>query len=110
MICPVHILHLSFLIVRIQFWPHIKLMIICMLVIPYFDGSFYVYNHLVRPYLSINPQVIVDAFNKLMVLLHKRDHFVAEAEKYIKENGPEALEKLIANEVWTTWKLGLSLC
>ncbi|XP_059446736.1 uncharacterized protein LOC132178307 isoform X2 [Corylus avellana] len=85
----------------IQFWPHIKLMIICMLVIPYFDGSFYVYNHLVRPYLSINPQVIVDAFNKLMVLLHKRDHFLAEAEKYIKENGPEALEKLIANELKT---------
>jgi len=101
--CLVYILHLSFLIVRIQFWPHIKLMIICLLVIPYFDGSFYVYNHLVRPCLFINPQVIVDKFKKWMVLLHKRDHFLAEAERYIKENGLEALEKLIANEVWTTW-------
>ncbi|GLT62584.1 hypothetical protein SLA2020_352070 [Shorea laevis] len=36
-----------------------------------------------------------------MVLLHKRDNFLAEAERYIKENGPEALEKVIANECKT---------
>jgi len=66
----------------------IKLMIICSLVIPHFDGAFYVYNHLVRPYLLLNP-----------ALLCKRDHFLPEAERYVKENGPEALEKLIDKEV-----------
>jgi hypothetical protein len=105
-------LYLSFIIfffiARIQIWPHIKLMIIFSLVIPYFDGAFYVYNHLVRPYLLLNPQVIVDEFNKWMVLLCKRDHFLAEAERYIKGNEPEALEKLIDKEVWTSWLLGLS--
>jgi hypothetical protein len=97
--CLVYILHLSFFIVRIQIWPHIKLMIICSLVIPYFDGAFYVYNHLVRPYLLLDPQVIADEFNKWRVLLCKKDHFLAEVERYVKENGPEALEKLIDKEV-----------
>jgi hypothetical protein len=99
MICLVYVLHLSFFIVRIQIWPHIKLMIICLLVIPYFNGAFFIYNHLVRPYLLLNPQVIVDEFRKWMLLLWKRDQFLAVAEKYIKGNGPEALEKLIHKEV-----------
>ncbi|KAJ9705503.1 hypothetical protein PVL29_003508 [Vitis rotundifolia] len=30
----------------IPFWPYIKLMIICCLVMPHFDGSYYVYKHL----------------------------------------------------------------
>ncbi|XP_059447581.1 uncharacterized protein LOC132178994 isoform X3 [Corylus avellana] len=85
----------------IKFWRHIKLMIICLLVIPYFNGAFYVYNHLVRPYLLLNPQVIVDEFRKWMVLLCKRDQFLAEAERYIKGNGPKALEKLIDKEFET---------
>ncbi|GLT55148.1 hypothetical protein SLA2020_282950 [Shorea laevis] len=85
----------------IQFWPHIKLMIICWLVIPYFNGAFYVYNRLVRPCLLLSPQVIVDEFNKWMVFLCKRDHFLAEAERYIKGNVPEALEKLIDKEFKT---------
>ncbi|XP_062175968.1 uncharacterized protein LOC133881017 isoform X2 [Alnus glutinosa] len=85
----------------IQIWPHIKLMIICSLVIPNFDGAFYVYNHLVRPYLLLDPQVIVDEFNKWRVLLCKKDHFLAEVERYVKENGPEALEKLIDKELKT---------
>ncbi|KAK7854461.1 uncharacterized protein LOC112037093 [Quercus suber] len=87
------------LLERLWFWPHMKLMIICWLVVPHFDGAFYVYNHLVRPCLSINPLVVIDEFNRWKEFLLKRDHFLSEAERYINENGPEALEELIASKI-----------
>nr|POE94160.1 hva22-like protein a [Quercus suber] len=87
------------LLERLWFWPHMKLMIICWLVVPHFDGASYVYNHLVRPCLSINPLVVIDEFNRWKEFLLKRDHFLSEAERYINENGPEALEELIASKI-----------
>ncbi|KAM3694694.1 hypothetical protein ACJW31_07G075300 [Castanea mollissima] len=86
------------LLERLWFWPHMKLMIICWLVVPHFDGAFYVYNHPVRPCLSINPLVVIDEFNRWKEFLLKRDHFLSEAERYINENGPEALE-VIATKI-----------
>ncbi|KAL6347743.1 hypothetical protein AAG906_026272 [Vitis piasezkii] len=59
----------------VPFWPYIKLMVICWLVIRQFDGSF----------MSINTY---------------RENFLVSADQYIKENGPEALEKLLARK----WK------
>ncbi|XP_034681017.1 HVA22-like protein a, partial [Vitis riparia] len=38
----------------VPFWPYIKLMVICWMVIPHFDGSYSVYQHLVHPCLSMD--------------------------------------------------------
>ncbi|KAF3964047.1 hypothetical protein CMV_011622 [Castanea mollissima] len=81
---------------RLLFWQHMKLMIICWLVVPNFDGAIYVYNHFIHPCLSMNPPIFVDEFNKWKEFLFKRDNFLAQAERYINKNGPEALEELIA--------------
>ena len=48
----------------------------------------------------MNPLVIIHEFNRWKEFLLKRDDFLAEAERYIKENGTEALEELIATKVW----------
>ncbi|KAJ9705510.1 hypothetical protein PVL29_003515 [Vitis rotundifolia] len=86
----------------IPFWPYIKLMIICCLVMPHFDGSYYVYKHLVHPCLSM-PQVIVNwLFNESKKLSPRRENFLVAADQYIKENGAEALEKLLASKLKST--------
>ncbi|XP_015892230.3 uncharacterized protein LOC107426541 [Ziziphus jujuba] len=74
-------------------WQHIRLMIVCWLVIPHFDGALYVYMHLIRPCLCTDLQNVI---NKRMESLYAKDNFLAEMEKYVKENGSEALEKIIA--------------
>ncbi|XP_034679518.1 uncharacterized protein LOC117909549 isoform X5 [Vitis riparia] len=85
----------------IPFWPCIKLMVICWLVIPHFDGSYYVYQHLVQPGLSMDPQVVMNRrFNESKKLYHSRENFLVAADRYIKENGAEALEKLLASKWW----------
>ena len=86
--------------VRIPFWPYIKLMIICCLVMPHFDGSYYVYQHLVHPCLSMVTQVVMNwLFNESKKLSPSRENFLVAADQYIKENGAEALEKLLASKV-----------
>ncbi|KAK4563440.1 hypothetical protein RGQ29_005811 [Quercus rubra] len=85
-------------LVRLLFWPRIKLMIVCWLVVPQFDGAIYVYNHFIHPCLSMNPLVVIDEFNKWKEFLFKRENFLAQAERYINKNGPEALEELIATK------------
>ncbi|KAL4615181.1 hypothetical protein ACB092_07G105600 [Castanea dentata] len=85
-------------LVRLLFWPRIKLMIVCWLVVPHFDGAIYVYNHFIHPCLSMNPLVVIDEFNKWKEFLFKRENFLAQAERYINKNGPEALEELIATK------------
>ena len=90
-----YIMHVS-----IPFWPCIKLMLICWLVIPHFDGSYYVYQHLVHPGLSMDPQVVMNRrFNESKKLYHSRENFLVAADRYIKENGAEALKKLLARKV-----------
>ncbi|KAL7236072.1 hypothetical protein ACSBR1_019361 [Camellia fascicularis] len=84
------------LIEWLPFWPYMKLMAICWLGLPHFNGACYVYKCLIRPCLSANPQGVIRQFVK-----HKEDvslnaeSFLAVAEMYVKENGSEALEKLI---------------
>ena len=98
MTCLLYVLF-PILIVRLLFWPRIKLMIVCWLVVPQFDGAIYVYNHFIHPCLSMNPLVVIDEFNKWKEFLFKRENFLAQAERYINKNGPEALEELIATKV-----------
>ncbi|XP_062025008.1 uncharacterized protein LOC133741085 isoform X1 [Rosa rugosa] len=76
-------------------WPYIRLLIVFFLVMPHFDGALYVYKHLIFPCLSVDPQIVINLFNKRKESL-ARDNFLSEVERYVKENGPEDLEKYIA--------------
>lgn len=81
---------------RIPIWSYAKLILTCWLVLPYFNGAAYVYEHYVRP-LFVNPQTIVN----IWYVPRKKDYFgkpddvLTAAEKYIQENGTEAFETLI---------------
>ncbi|KAH7517645.1 hypothetical protein FEM48_Zijuj09G0086600 [Ziziphus jujuba var. spinosa] len=88
--------HVLNLLEWLLLWPYIRLMIVCWLVTPYFDGAFYVYKNLIRPCLSMDLQNVINWLNKRMESLYAKDNFLIEMEKFIKENGPEALEKIIA--------------
>ncbi|XP_022725271.1 uncharacterized protein LOC111281825 isoform X2 [Durio zibethinus] len=82
----------------LPFWPYMKLTIVCWMMIPRFDGAFYVYNHFIHPCLYIDMQTIINWFKKQQEFVLK-DNFLAEADRYVKAHGPEALEKLIASKV-----------
>ncbi|KAJ7968324.1 HVA22-like protein [Quillaja saponaria] len=84
------------------FWPYIKLMIIFLLVIPHFEGAFYVYNHLLHPCTSMNAQMVIMKCRSWKELLVKRENFIIQAEKYIEDNGSDGLEKLIASKLMNT--------
>ncbi|XP_059297051.1 uncharacterized protein LOC132050047 isoform X3 [Lycium ferocissimum] len=113
------------LIEWVPLWPYIKLITICWLVIPQFNGACYLYQNLIRlcfPVklhdsirqfddscyvyqrllylcLSVNLQTVTDWFNKPMKDPSlKNETFLAVAERYLEENGSDALEKLIANK------------
>ncbi|KAM5548434.1 hypothetical protein ABKV19_000047 [Rosa sericea] len=75
-------------------WPYIRLLIVFFLVMPHFDGALYVYKHLICPCLSMDHQMVFNLFNKRKESL-ARDNFLSEVERYVKENGPESLEKFI---------------
>ncbi|KAK7319503.1 hypothetical protein RJT34_04224 [Clitoria ternatea] len=81
-----------------QFWPYIKLVIIIWLIVPDFGRASHVYNTLVRSYISINSQVVICRLNNWKKFFVKKDNFLLHAERYIKENGIEALEKLLASQ------------
>ncbi|PON93689.1 TB2/DP1/HVA22-related protein [Trema orientale] len=78
------------------FWPYIRLITVCSLLMPYFDGAFYVYNHIICPCLSMGSQIIINLLAKLKQTSVERETILAEVEKYVRENGTEALEKIIA--------------
>ncbi|XP_006359780.1 uncharacterized protein [Solanum tuberosum] len=109
----------------VPLWPHIKLITICWLVIPRFNGACYLYEVLVRPCLlvkwhdsisqlnsscyvylrlsclclSVNLQTVADWFNKPMEDQSlKNETFLSVVEGYLEENGSDALEKHIANK------------
>ncbi|KAF3435885.1 hypothetical protein FNV43_RR22977 [Rhamnella rubrinervis] len=79
-------------------WPYIRIMIVCWLVVPYFDGAFYIYKHLIRPCLSVGPQIVINWFSERKESSHVKDDILTEIERYVKENGPEALEKILASK------------
>lgn len=82
---------------RIPFWSYAKLIATCWLVLPYFSGATYVYEHYVRPFY-MNPQRTVNIWYvpRKKDIFSKPDDILTAAEKYIEENGPEAFENLIS--------------
>jgi len=73
-----------------------KLILTCWLVIPYFSGAAYVYEHFVRP-VFVNPRSInIWYVPKKMDIFRKPDDVLTAAEKYIAENGPDAFEKILS--------------
>jgi hypothetical protein len=85
--------------IRFQLWPHIKLMIILWLIIPDFGRTSYVYNYLIR---SMKPQIVTWRLNSYWRdCFAEKDNFLLHAERYMKENGTETLQKLIASKVIT---------
>ncbi|OMO79107.1 TB2/DP1/HVA22-related protein [Corchorus olitorius] len=80
----------------LPFWSYAKLIFTCWLVIPYFSGAAYVYEHYLRP-LFLNPQQTIN----IWYVPRKKDFFsqpddvLTAAEKYMEQNGKEAFENLI---------------
>jgi aromatic ring hydroxylase len=68
------------------------------LVIPYFSGAAFVYEHYVRPFF-INPQTV-----NIWYVPRKKDKpddILTAAEKYIAENGTEQFQHII-NKVFSS--------
>ncbi|KAK9942962.1 hypothetical protein M0R45_008597 [Rubus argutus] len=78
-------------------WLYFRLLVVFWLVIPHFDGAFYVYKHLICPCLSLDLQNVITWFNNRKESL-MRENFLSEVERFVKENGPEALEKIVTSK------------
>ncbi|KAL5747427.1 hypothetical protein ACOSP7_024430 [Xanthoceras sorbifolium] len=81
----------------IPIWPYAKLIFTCWLVIPYFSGAAYVYEHFVRPFF-VNPgtkTINIWYVPRKKDAVTKKDDILTAAEKYIAENGTEAFENII---------------
>ncbi|KAL3845971.1 hypothetical protein ACJIZ3_003374 [Penstemon smallii] len=84
------------LIEWLPFWSYAKLIFTCWLVIPYFSGAAYVYEHYVRPYLVTRQKSVnIWYVPRKKDVFSKPDDILTAAEKYIEENGSEAFEKII---------------
>ncbi|KOM27080.1 hypothetical protein LR48_Vigan393s002400 [Vigna angularis] len=83
-----------------QFWPYTKLMIIFWLIVPDFGRASYAYNNIIRTCIS-NPQASIRSLNNWRKNFVKKDkdNFLLHADRYLEENGTEALMKLIASKV-----------
>ncbi|XP_058761910.1 uncharacterized protein LOC131635305 isoform X2 [Vicia villosa] len=81
----------------LRVWLYIKLMIVFLLTIPDFGRASYVYNNVIRP---MKLQIVAWRFsNYWRKCFVEKDEFLMHAERYVKENGTEALEKLIASKI-----------
>ncbi|XP_010926542.3 LOW QUALITY PROTEIN: HVA22-like protein a [Elaeis guineensis] len=79
----------------LPFWPFAKLIFNCWLVLPYFNGAAYVYQHYVRP-LFVNKQTVnIWYVPRKKNIFSRPDDVLLAAEIFIEENGPEAFQKLI---------------
>ncbi|XP_054801387.1 uncharacterized protein LOC129305367 [Prosopis cineraria] len=74
-----------------------KLMIILFLVIPDFGRASHLYSQLIQLCICINPYVLTSKFRNWKKVFVEKEDFLMLAEKYITENGTEALEKLMAS-------------
>ena len=80
---------------RFPFWPYAKLAFNCWLVLPYFSGAAYVYQHYVRP-LFVNQQTVnIWYIPRKKNIFSRADDVLSASEKFIEENGPGAFKKLI---------------
>lgn len=80
---------------RIPIWPYAKLIVTCWLVIPYFSGAAYVYEHVVRPFFVDPHKINIWYVPRKKDVFKKPDDILTAAEKYIEEHGTEAFEKII---------------
>jgi receptor expression-enhancing protein 5/6 len=71
-----------------------KLIFICWLVLPYFNGAAFVYQNYVRPMFVKHQMVNIWYVPQKKGLFGKSDDFLTALDKFIEENGPEALKKL----------------
>ncbi|KAF7126384.1 hypothetical protein RHSIM_Rhsim11G0141200 [Rhododendron simsii] len=77
-------------------WPYIKLLAMCLLVLPDFNGASYVYECLLRPCLSVDPRAAIKYFIKPKEDKNlDAESFLAAVDRYVQENGSEALEKFL---------------
>nr|CAB3490229.1 unnamed protein product [Digitaria exilis] len=88
---------------RLPFWPSMKLIFICWLVLPYFNGAAYVYQNYVRPAFVKNQMVNIWYVPQKKGLFGKSDDFLTALDKFVEENGTEALKKL-ANKAGKSFK------
>ncbi|XP_057251188.1 HVA22-like protein a isoform X2 [Beta vulgaris subsp. vulgaris] len=81
----------------IPIWSYAKLIATCWLVIPYFNGAAYVYEHFVRPtFVSAQNRTLnVWYVPRKKDVFSKKDDIITAAEKYIQENGTDAFRGLI---------------
>lgn len=99
---------ISSLCSRLPWWIYIKLAIVGCLVTPHFDGSFYVYKHIVHPCFSMALHSVMNRLIKLKWFF-KQDMLVIEVKRDAKETETEALDNLIDFKVCHPWILFLSL-
>ncbi|KAL9255621.1 HVA22-like protein [Drosera capensis] len=80
----------------IPLWSHGKLLLSCWLVMPYFSGAAYVYEHFIRP-TFVNPKTRVNIWYvpRKKDISSKPDDILTAAEKYIQEHGTDALRDLV---------------
>ncbi|XP_048571069.1 HVA22-like protein a [Triticum urartu] len=78
----------------LPFWSSMKLIFISWLVLPYFSGAAYVYQNYVRPVFVRNHMISIWYVPQKKGLFCNSDDFLTALDKYIEENGPEALKKL----------------
>ncbi|CAI9112200.1 OLC1v1012615C1 [Oldenlandia corymbosa var. corymbosa] len=79
----------------IPIWSYAKLIVTCWLVIPYFNGAAYVYEHFVRPTFVTRETVNIWYVPRKKDASNKREDILTAAEKYIQEHGTQEFEKLI---------------
>jgi receptor expression-enhancing protein 5/6 len=79
----------------LPFWSYAKLFFNCWLVLPWFNGAAYVYDHFVRP-MFVNRQIVNIWYMPRTERLSKSDDVLSAAERYIQQNGTEAFEGLIS--------------
>ncbi|KAL5705301.1 hypothetical protein ACHQM5_023625 [Ranunculus cassubicifolius] len=79
-------------------WYYAKVTLTLWLVIPYFGGSAYVYEHYLRACFSFNPRKLYACLIlKIEGFIFSRpDDFLVAAERYIQDNGADALMEVIS--------------
>lgn len=80
---------------RVPIWTYAKLMFNCWLVLPYFNGASYVYEHFVRPMVMNQQTVKIWYVPRKKGIFSKPDDVLLAAEKFLEENGPDAFQKLL---------------